>query len=99
MTDADHAKTRTFKTKGRVTAAIDQNRAFKDVLKDDLIDLHKIGGGKFDNSIQQIISEYESNNIFPYKSLKRAYFTEKHDGKRIDEPEVKTDEKNADKTE
>ncbi|MEL5961309.1 hypothetical protein AADR41_42280, partial [Streptomyces sp. CLV115] len=47
----------------------------------------------------QIISEYESNNIFPYKSLKRAYFTEKHDGKRIDEPEVKTDEKNADKTE
>lgn len=60
MTDADHAKTRTFKTKGRVTAAIDQNRAFKDVLKDDLIDLHKIGGGKFDNSIQQIISEYEN---------------------------------------
>lgn len=60
MTDADHAKTRTFKTKGRITAAIDQNRAFKDVLKDDLIDLHKIGGGKFDNSIQQIISEYEN---------------------------------------
>lgn len=30
------------------------------VLKDDLIDLHKIGGGKFDNSIQQIISEYEN---------------------------------------
>jgi RHS repeat-associated protein len=55
MTDADHAKTRTFKTKGRITAAIDKDRAFKDVLKDDLIDLHKIGGGKFDNSIEQII--------------------------------------------
>jgi RHS repeat-associated protein len=59
MTDADHAKTRTFKTKGRTTAAIDKNRAFKDVLKDDLIDLHKIGGGKFDNSIKQIIKKYE----------------------------------------
>lgn len=47
----------------------------------------------------QIISEYESNNIFPYKSLKRAYFTEKHDGKGIDEPEVKTDEKKETKTE
>lgn len=59
MTDADHAQTRTFKTKGRITAATDNNRAFKDVLKDDLVDLHKIGGGKYDDSIQQIIKKYE----------------------------------------
>ena len=59
MTDIDHAETRTFKSKGRATAAIDKDRAFKDVLKDDLIDLHKIGGGKFDSSIKQIIKEYE----------------------------------------
>jgi hypothetical protein len=59
MTDTDHSKTRTFKTKGGVTASIDKDRAFKDVLEDDLVDLHKIGGDKFDNSIQQIINRYE----------------------------------------
>ena len=60
MSDADHAKTRTFKSKGRLTGVMDRNRAFKDVLMDDLVDLRKIAGNdKFDNSIMQIIDEYE----------------------------------------
>ncbi|OXA74172.1 hypothetical protein B0A56_12880 [Flavobacterium columnare NBRC 100251 = ATCC 23463] len=58
MPKSEHAMTRTYKTKGRMTAVVDKNRAFKDVLKDDLIDLKKIDG-KYDDAIKKIIKEYE----------------------------------------
>lgn len=60
MTDADHALTRTYKYKGVLTYKIDKNRSFIEVLKDDLINLHNIGNGKYDASITQIIKEYEN---------------------------------------
>ncbi len=56
---SEHKLTRTYKGKGIKTAILDKNRAFKDVLKDDLVDLRNIGGSKYDNSIKQIIKEYE----------------------------------------
>lgn len=61
MPKEEHAKTRTYRSKGRATAVIDKDRAFKDVLKDDLVDLPKIGGDKYDNSITEIIKKYEDN--------------------------------------
>ena len=33
MPKSEHAMTRTYKTKGRITASLDKNRAFKDILK------------------------------------------------------------------
>ncbi|MGG6229997.1 RHS repeat-associated core domain-containing protein [Tenacibaculum sp. SDUM215027] len=63
MPKEEHAQTRTYKSKGRKTAAVDKNRAFKDVLADDLADLRKIGGSKYDDSIEKIIKEYETNGL------------------------------------
>lgn len=42
---------------------------------------------------KQIMGESESNNIFPYKTLKKAYFTEKQEGKDLDESSDEKDEK------
>ncbi len=63
MPKSEHAQTRTYKSKGRVTAQIDQNRVFKDVLKDDLVDLRQIGGAKYDDSIKKIIKGYEDKGL------------------------------------
>ncbi|MCV9931914.1 RHS repeat-associated core domain-containing protein [Flavobacterium sp. LS1R47] len=63
MPKSEHAQTRTYKSKGRVTAQADSNRAFKDVLKDDLVDLRQIGGAKYDDSIKEIIKEYENKGM------------------------------------
>jgi RHS repeat-associated protein len=57
----EHAKIRTYKSKGKATAILDKDRAFKDVLKDDLVDLREIGGDKYDKSIEKIIESYEDN--------------------------------------
>ena len=56
---SEHKDTRTYKGRGLKTAYNDKNRLFKDILKDDLVDLRKIGGDKYDDSIKQIIKEYE----------------------------------------
>ena len=58
MPKSEHAMTRTYKTKGRITASLDKNRAFKDILKDDLVDLRKISP-KYDDAIIRIIKGYE----------------------------------------
>ena len=58
MPKSEHAMTRTYKTKGRITASLDKNRAFKDILKDDLVDLRKISP-KYDDAIIKIIKGYE----------------------------------------
>ena len=58
MPKSEHAMTRTYKTKGRITASLDKNRAFKDILKDDLVDLRKINP-KYDDAIIKIIKGYE----------------------------------------
>ncbi|EWH11475.1 RHS repeat-associated core domain [Cellulophaga geojensis KL-A] len=63
MPKAEHAQTRTYKSKGRKTAALDKNRAFKDVLADDLADLKRIGGSKYDDSIKKIIKAYEDTGL------------------------------------
>ncbi len=58
MPKSEHAMTRTYKTKGRITASLDKNQAFKDILKDDLVDLRKISP-KYDDAIIKIIKGYE----------------------------------------
>ena len=58
MPKSERAMTRTYKTKGRITASLDKNRAFKDILKDDLVDLRKISP-KYDDAIIKIIKGYE----------------------------------------
>lgn len=58
MPKSEHAMTRTYKTKGRITASLDKNWAFKDILKDDLVDLRKISP-KYDDAIIKIIKGYE----------------------------------------
>ncbi|WP_299902885.1 RHS repeat-associated core domain-containing protein [uncultured Aquimarina sp.] len=63
MPKSEHAQTRTYKSKGRATAKVDRHRAFKDVLKDDLVDLRNIGGAKYDDSIEQIIESYENKGL------------------------------------
>jgi RHS repeat-associated protein len=72
MPHSEHRQTRTYKGRGSATAAIDKNRAFKDVLKDDLVDLRKIGGKKYDKSIREIISFYEGNKLLGKGELKLA---------------------------
>ncbi len=63
MPKAEHAQTRTYKSRGRATAVIDRNRAFQDVLKDDLVDIRQIGGAKYDDAIEQIIESYENKGL------------------------------------
>jgi len=63
LTHDEHRQTRTYKSKGKGTAIADANRPFKDVLIDDLKDIRKIAGKKYDKSIKNIIKFYEKKGF------------------------------------
>lgn len=58
-----HARTRTYRGRGRRTRSIDKTRPFRDVLADDLVDLRRAGGGgrRYNRSARDIIDYYRKN--------------------------------------
>ncbi|RZK27876.1 MAG: hypothetical protein EOO63_12450, partial [Hymenobacter sp.] len=63
MPHDEHVQTRTYGSKGRATKAADRNRPFKDVLQDDIRDIRRIGGDKYDGSIEKLIKYYENKGL------------------------------------
>jgi RHS repeat-associated protein len=63
INQTEHTKTRTYAGKGATTKITDSGRPFKDVLTDDIVDLRKISGGKYDNSIKKLINYYEEKGL------------------------------------
>jgi RHS repeat-associated protein len=61
MPHDEHVKTRTYGAKGKATKKADLGRPFKDVLKDDIIDVKNIAGNKYDASLEKLIEFYENN--------------------------------------
>ena len=70
MTQAEHEATRTYGGKGAKTARLDANRAFKDVLTDDIKDVRKIVGSKYDASLEKLITHYEEKGLLKKGELK-----------------------------
>ncbi|RZK32899.1 MAG: RHS repeat-associated core domain-containing protein [Hymenobacter sp.] len=70
MPHAEHVQTRTYGAKGRATKIADTNRPFRDVLVDDIRDVRKIAGNKYDTGIEKLIEYYENKNMLPKGSLK-----------------------------
>ncbi|WP_165764968.1 RHS repeat domain-containing protein [Flavobacterium oreochromis] len=70
MPHDEHIQTRTYGAKGRATKKADLGRPFKDVLKDDIIDVKKIAPNKYDKSLEELIKFYEDNGMLKKGELK-----------------------------
>jgi hypothetical protein len=56
-------QTRTYGPRGRATKALDAGRPFKEVLIDDIHDLRRIAGNKYDDSIEGLLKYYEGKGL------------------------------------
>lgn len=70
LTHEDHVKTRTYGYKEKATKQADLGRPFKDVLKDDIIDVKTIVGDKYDTALGELIEFYEDNGKLKKGELK-----------------------------
>lgn len=74
MPHAEHIQTRTYGPRGRVTKAADAGRPFEDVFKDDIADVRRIAGNKYDAGLQKLIEYYKKKGMLPKGALKINYF-------------------------
>ena len=61
MTEAEHALTRTFSSRGIATARAEVGMSFRDVLARDIRDVRQIVGPKYDQGLRDLLGYYYDN--------------------------------------
>lgn len=70
MTQAEHELTRTYFSRGAITAEQDAGRAFRDVLTSDIRDVRAITGSRYNAGMHDLLDYYRGN--FPELMAKPA---------------------------